>query len=239
MSREETMNYEMQIGTKKYNDQFAQFWHYKNHPQMMPFVGNRWGEKKKLLLIGESHYLAPGFDVDIIHEWYDITLDELEDDDFYEAYWMTNTARMVDDMKEHSTKYPAWHNIEKAICETGFKLEGESIFSYLSYMNFFQRPAEHTARGILATDEDKNVANETLDFVTKIIKPDYIFFVSSLSWKNFDKKLFPEEKAGHGTHPARPHWNMKASNFTICGTKTSVTGKESFMDFITYYKIFE
>jgi hypothetical protein len=31
--------------------------HYQKHPQMRPFVGKKFGNKKKLLIIAESHFL--------------------------------------------------------------------------------------------------------------------------------------------------------------------------------------
>ncbi|MDR1176770.1 MAG: hypothetical protein LBK83_15005 [Treponema sp.] len=62
--------------------------HYKNYPQMIPFIGKYWGKYKKLLIIAESHYLPESTkeiiddkyyfknissynssDIDILHRW--------------------------------------------------------------------------------------------------------------------------------------------------------------------------
>jgi hypothetical protein len=229
---------QMNRGTKEFNRKFAEFHHYKNHPQMMPFVGKYWNDNKKLLVIGESHYLDPGFDVEIIKDWYNFSVEELDGEDKEYAYGWTNTANIVDTTDYKPKGHTLWRNIDSAIRETGFK-PTENVFCYISFYNFYQRPAEKTGNSIIITNEDKAIANETLKFIIDVIKPNYLFFVSSKAWQVFDKNTFSKDHVGHSAHPSSRWWNMKSSKYTKYFSKQAVTGKESFKDFIIYNKIFD
>ena len=233
----------MKLGTEEFNSKFDAFAHYENHYQMKPFIGKYWNDSKKMLVIGESHYLPPDLDKNLINDlimnWYEISIDYeyIENDGKKEIgiklYQMTDTASVVDNQSLGIFK-----NIDKAIRETGFNpIEG--VFCYIAYMNFYQRPAENR-KSINPSPYDVKMANETLKFVIDIIKPNYLFFVSSKSWSDYDKKIFNEQNVGHSAHPSR-NWcyNMESPDFSKYFSKEIVTAKESFMDFIKYHKIFE
>jgi hypothetical protein len=230
-------DYEMQRGTKKYNKTFLEYPHYSRHPQMMPFVGKYWDQTGKLLMIGESHYLDFDFSPETIKNWYNISLDDLDEDDYDYAYWWTNTARLIDITDYKSKGHTIWKNIDSAIRETGFN-PSENIFSFIAYTNFFQRPAQKTGDSIIVSKDDIAVANNTLEFIISTIEPHYIFFVSSKSWQHYNKSIFNGKNVGHSAHPSCRWWNMKSSKFTKDESKRVVTGKESFMDFIIHNKIF-
>jgi hypothetical protein len=228
----------MERGTNEYNKYFASYDHYKKHPQMMPFIGKYWNNSKKILVIGESHYLDPDFDVEIIKDWYNFYVNELDGDDYEYAYGWTNTANIVDTTNYKSKGHGLYRNIDIAIRETGFT-PTENIFCYISFYNFFQRPAEKTGDSIIITNDDIRIANETLSFIIDIISPNYLFFVSSKSWQHYNNNIFNNENIGHSAHPSCQWWNMPSSKYTKYFSKKTVTGKESFMDFIKYHKIFE
>jgi hypothetical protein len=224
-------NYEMLKGTKDYNVKFGEFPHYKKHPQMMPFVGKNWGKHKKLLVIGESHYLANGFNIETIKNWYNISLDDLNDKDKDIAYWWTNTARLIDTTDYHIGTM--WKQIRDAILKADFN-PTDDVFSYISYMNFFQRPALEEGGSVKKglTSEDISIANKTIKSVIDAIKPDYLFFVSSFSWDNFDKSLFDKKYIGHSCLPLGIWWNRKSAKYA------NLTGKGSFIEFIKRNNIF-
>jgi hypothetical protein len=106
-------------------------------------------------------------------------------------------------------------------------------------MNFFQKPAQETGESIKVTSEDKNVANIVLKNVIDIIKPDYLFFLSSISWDFFDKNIFAINKIGHSSHPTSIWWNRATAKYTKPLEEKTITGKESFKYFIRINKIFE
>jgi hypothetical protein len=61
----------LSIYNEQYDEQLLKIGHYKNHPQMLPFIGRNWGnEMKKVLLIGESHVTKDGRNNS--KDWYDL-----------------------------------------------------------------------------------------------------------------------------------------------------------------------
>lgn len=222
-----------------YDYQLLNIEHYKKHPQMIPFVGNNYGKKKKLLIIAESHYCPEKTDKNIIENWYSIDNSGLND----EIIGWTNTAEILNDnidLNRFRYAHVIHRNIYYAINETGFKLDNDKeVLTYISFMNFFQRPAETTGKSIKVTQEDRNVANNVLKNVIDIIKPEFIFFVSSQSWKFFDKELFDKNKTGNGPHPGCKWWNKNSRKYTKSTEEKTITGKESFKYFIKINKIFE
>ncbi len=227
--------------TNSYDDEFFKFSHYSSHPQMIPFVGQFWNiMPKKLLVLGESHYLPKDSDKNIIENWYSINdsnLSALE-----KCY--TNTAEMINEAG-HFQKYKykghgIWKNIELAILESGFRPSDTSnMFKYISFMNFFQRPAMINGESIIPNEQDLIMANKTLDYVISILKPDFIFFTTSKSWYRFNKDLFDINFVGHSSHPTSKWWNRKCKSYTNLYLRDNLTGKESFVDFIKYNGIFD
>jgi len=222
--------------------------HYKKHPQMIPFIGEYWGKTGKLLVVGESHYLNDNDEKSskienkkIWKNWYNITSKELTPD---QLRW-TSTAPMIDEAIRDDYYYPGWgvwRYTKDAILETGFnpdKSNTSKILCFIAYMNFFQRPALKSGESIVFNNEDINIANETLNNVVDIVKAEYLFFVSSTAWKNFDKGLLKDKIIGHSCHPTCRWWNMESKTYTKPKTKEKITGKESFKYFIKTNKIFD
>lgn len=223
----------------KYDVQLLNIEHYKKHNQMMPFIGQNYGQKKKLLVIGESHFCPKETDKNIIKNWYNIDNTNFNK----EIIEWTATSKIIDfDIANNrfSGSHTIYRNIFYAINETGFILEeNKNVLTYISYMNFFQKPAQETGESIEVTEEDKNVANDILKKVIDIIKPDYLFFVSSESWKSFNKEIFDINKVGHSSHPTSIWWNRCSTKYTKPTEEKTITGKESFKYFIKHNKIFD
>jgi len=210
--------------------------HYSKHKQMIPFVGKYWGQYKKLLIIGESHYLPKESDKGMIKNWYKLTSEQLSEDE----YWWTATAELLDIAGKNqvykSKGHLIWKNIELAMIESGFNLKEKSnMFQYVSYMNFFQKPAQNTGDSIIYNDEDVIFANTILKDVCSIIKPEYIFFVSSKAYSVSES--IDNTTIGHSCHPSCRWWNMKSKSYSFATTKKPLTGKESFIKFLQKYNI--
>jgi len=211
--------------------------HYKRHKQMIPFVGKHWGKYKKLLIIGESHYLPPESKKSTIENWYELKTSDLNEAEID----FTETADLVENGGDHqqydSKGHTIYKNIEDAILESGFKPENTvNMFQYVSFMNFFQRPAQNTGKSIIHNDEDVVIANTVLKGVCSIIKPDYIYFVSSMIHPLCDE--IEGVTVGHSCHPACSWWNRKVKHYSLATQKTPLTGKENFIKFIKHHKIF-
>jgi len=234
----------MQRGTIEYNSKLLEIPHYKKHPQMIPFVGRNWGKKyKKMLIIAESHYLEnKDENKEIIKNWYEKPIDVLKNGDDNVCEW-TSTAKLTDCTDYKSRGHRLWLNLDYAIHnqETGFHSdEKEHVFSYIAFMNFFQRPAQNTGASINPEGKDCEVANGTLKDVIKIIAPDFLFFVSNKAWQCYDKneKVFNQNCVGHSSHPACRWWNKPSNKYKNHKTNQKATGKEAFMSFIKFNNIF-
>jgi hypothetical protein len=223
-------------GTDEYNKELLEKnYHYRVHPQMIPFVGKYWGKHKKLLVLGESHYLPENTPPSIFEKWYDEELDIYNDDEI-KLIEHTNTAEIIDLTWYDSPGHIIYQRIDYAIEKSGFRpeyLPGEKSFCYIAYMNFFQRPSSVSGEQIDPKEnpDDKTVANDTLADVIKVIEPDYIFFVSKLAWDYLEKEwvefkeLIENGKIGHACHPAA--WGQWYKE-----------GEKAFIDFIQKNQIF-
>ena len=223
---------------KRYYEKLRIITHYQKHPQMRPFVGKKYGVKKKLLIIAESHFLDDDTTKkSTIKNWYNLTNKELKED---QISW-TNTAKVIDHniwANRYTDAHIIYKFIRNAISESCFNKLSDNQLLYISYMNFFQRPAEKTGESIIYTEKDIEIANNTLKKVLKIINAEYIFFISSKAWDNFDKHLFDPRKTGHSCHPTCKWWNMETKKYTKPNSKEKITGKNSFIYFLRYNKIF-
>jgi hypothetical protein len=148
-----------------------------------------------------------------IKNWYNLTNNELKED---QIEW-TNTAEIIDhniSFNRYTDAHIIYKLIKIAISESRpNKLEGDELL-YISYMNFFQRPAEKTGESINYTEKDIEIANTTLKEVLKIIDAEYLFFISGKAWDNFDKNLFDSQKTGHSCHPTCRWWNRETAKYT-------------------------
>lgn len=237
----------MTYTNKKYNTDLLRISHYKQHPQMIPFVGKDWDKTRKILVIGESHYLDDNDDEttkrgnrNIWENWYKISSKKLTDT---QLSW-TSTALLINEAIETNHFYPGWgiwKNIKDAIIESGFNPNAENTskaLCYIAYMNFFQRPALKSGESITSDENDIKIANNTLSNVVDIIKANYIFFVSSKAWESFNKELFNDKEIGHSCHPTSKWWNMESKKYTKPKGREKITGKESFKYFIKNNIIF-
>jgi len=241
------------FNTNEYNDELLENYHYKNHPQMLPFIGNNWGKLKKLLIVGESHYVhndKNDFEdeyMEIINNWYKLSHKEIRmiigEKLFNDIISCTNTVKnhlywICNQNKLKS--YNIHQNVSDAVKEV-YKISLNKIepFTYMSFMNFFQRPSQKAGKSIVPNKEDVDIANDVFQDVIEIIKPNFVFIVSSKAWKFFKSNKLNGIIFGHSCHPSSTHWNIKTKGYTKYGSKKMVTGKESFKDFIIVNKIFE
>jgi|GEM_PF-788251 len=216
---------EKQRYTEAFNAQLGSICHFFRYKQLKPFVGKNYNiGHKKILVIGESHYLPPKTNHEVIKNWYDRSYKDLTKDEFN---W-TNTSCIMNntDFREH----PMYREINKSLIRAGLP---DGILS-VAYMNFFQRPSGRTKKSIQENEKDIEVANSVLKQTFVILQPDFIFFVSSKSYKHFNKSLFDPERTAHTSHPECPWWNKPSSSYTRPKgwTEPRITGKASFELFI-------
>jgi hypothetical protein len=226
--------------TSKFTDRFLEIEHYQMHSQMQPFVGEMYEEYGKLLIIGESHYLRKDADNFIIENWYKTKCTALLDLDAD----YTSTRNIVESQGTNQyykcKAHYIYKNIELAVLESGFNpTDTSNMFRYMSFMNFFQRPAKTTGDSIIPNSNDIEYANYVVKKVINIIEPKYIFFTSSKAWASFEQSIIESVIVGHSCHPTCQWWNRKNWKYSNPYNDGQVTGKESFIKFLKFHEIFK
>lgn len=167
---------------------------YKKFPFLVPFIGKNYEGKthKKLLLVGESHYLPPESTFHLnAKKWYNesVRLSEKEDD------WC-NTQKIGSG--NCSSKF--LKTINPALCRVlGINESNNWAFQEVAYYNYFLRPAKYEEGQCLslkATPLDKELAIKNLHDVLNILRPDLFFLLGRTvvcAAEGFYPKYFHQE----------------------------------------------
>lgn len=234
--------------TEKFDDRFREIGkddgikeigEYNRYPQMMPWVGSEYetGNHKKILLIGESHYLPDCADEELRtpEGWY-----YQEDLDSESCSW-TNTREVAG---IGPSKWAKGHSLYREVNKVIANIKGENskdnMFKYVAYYNYFLRPAFPKGESFkkVCKEIDEKVAFDAFNEVIKILKPDYIYFFSRFAWDTFHKNkvLLQDLEMECSPHPACAWWNRM--NYTLKNHVELMTGKEKFTYFLEDNKIF-
>lgn len=213
--------------------------HFQNYPEMLPFIGSRWSQSKKVLLIGESHYLPYG-EIKIAtgrnyyEDWYTLNSSGLEAN--YQNYFTTRNNIFQVEEKRHAKPLAFYFNLKGAIQEVEYFRMMPSVFDHFAFYNYFQRPAnvqevDNENRSIEPTSVDKEMAFETLLKIKDVIRPASIIFVSKKSFHAFEevcnhRNLSLDLKIDFVPHAGRPWWNRESE---VYGNRT---GKQKFIDLL-------
>ena len=191
--------------------------HYQNFPCMKPWVGNEYNADthKRLLVIGESHYLPPNSTVHLNAEkWYGKQQSDLGEE---EIKWLS-TSGIIRSNKDNNFPKKAhgiYRNACAAINSCSFNYNPPSkVIDHFAYYNFFQRPAEISGDSIKVKPVDKDVSLSVLKAVLDVLEPELVIFTSSLAGKvgrglvsdnNFPFVVTP--------HPTCAWWNRRAKKY--------------------------
>jgi hypothetical protein len=213
-----------------YDEQLLRIQHYKNHPQMLPFIGKNWGKgMKKVLLIGESHFMRDP--VNNSKKWYETTKNELsinqrQDTSPREIITMGYLKKSFGDNRIFSEINTIMNRMSN----------GEKDILYFSFLNFFQRPAIKKNESF--DKLDISIGNEVVKEATEILQPEYIFILSYKAWdrlnidydSNLLMELFKRDRIKYSCHPTQKWWTVESEEYKI--DKEKGTGKERFEHFI-------
>jgi len=214
--------------------------HYQHHPEMLPFIGKNYcNKRKRVLLVGESHYLTHAKKNQVSADY--IALN------WYEKVLHFNNPNNIfyKDFKNYTTRGILKSFIESKKDGSGWIIFSNPIRAYynedhvnhfhihdFAFINFYQRPAFEFGKSINTTEEEKklnlkekdnSVACETLQAVINIISPDIIIFFSKKAYNSFvlnDSDITPVRIP----HPTCPWWNR--------ATKHNKKGKETFKEIL-------
>ena len=125
---------------------------YNLHPELFPFLGKDYPKALlKVLFLGESHYLPATYNHKVGQEWYERSTASYRFS--AEALAWLNTAAIIrHDVIESNYKNPAHNicrNIGKIYGEVFAKGDYPQALEYVSFGNYFLRPAEVCGESIV------------------------------------------------------------------------------------------
>ena len=219
--------------------------HFQNYPEMLPFIGSKWDISTiKILILGESHYIdKERLGDNFLKDWYnqnsDLLKEKYQTKNYLTNYIFTRAViHKADKVKELGFANPLtiYYNIKNEIKNSILELSDKKyIFPYLSYYNYFQRPAFKQGDSIINDEKDDIVAYNTLVEMVKIIEPQKIIFVSKKAYCAF---LFNKRKTSNVNifdnkvyslpHPATRWWNTKSAPYG------NMKGREKFVEILKF-----
>jgi len=190
---------------------------YQKYPCMKPWVGSSYSSPmhKRLLVLGESHYLPKGSTVHLnAEDWYENHQEALSKE---EVKWLSTSGIILSNKDGNFPKKA--HGIYKNTCfeinscSFNYTLSSQAI-EHFSYYNFFQRPAEVAGNSIKVKGIDKEVAISVLESVIKKLEPELIIFASSLAGR-FGKDVASRRGIPFVVtpHPTCAWWNRTAKKY--------------------------
>ncbi|WP_257263338.1 hypothetical protein [Endozoicomonas sp. ONNA2] len=212
--------------SQKLDEIFKSITHYELHPEMIPWVGKDYFKQDfKVLLLGESHYLKK--DTTYHHDlddWYDGVRKGVKNDTAG-----IKTREILQNFLTGKSK-TIYRNTELALKETEyFSSHIKSPYTMVSFMNFFQRPAEVSGNSIKVFPKDVEISSKVLTEVIKVLMPDVVGFTSSLAFdaaKKGNATFFLKDKKVlffRTSLPATAWWNNKNKKYK------NATGREHFI----------
>ena len=218
-----------------FDQQLKRIHHYQMYPQMMPFIGSHYRRmNKRVLIVGESHYLEPGCEVHLnAKNWYA----GLSSADFSKVNkgWIftRQTAGSGINQKYARKAFTIYRNVEYAIKEslnTGIS-ETDNYLRYAAFYNYFQRPAEAKI-SIANVDLDDRKAYDHFKSLYEVLDFTHLAFVSKRAYHAFLKKREPQEfaevKIFATAHPACSWWNREHKHWAD-GMMYKMSSKDWFL----------
>ena len=171
---------------ESYDNELKEIEFYKNsttHQYMLPYIGFNYQEHK-VLLVAESHYLENDEDrkkVANFKEWYEdkgnISLSK-------KGYEHIHTREVVQTW--FSNGNGLFQKIKKEFENANINIK--YFWERIAFMNFFIVPSTNGSREIYSTKEVEEKSLSNFEEVIKILKPNYILFLSKRSYYIFEKK---------------------------------------------------
>mgnify|MGYP007133524910 CR=1 FL=1 len=199
-------------GVKMYSNK-----HYKKYPNLKPWVGERFGDNsaRKLLVIGESHYLPnDSIAAKDSEKWYISNQENLSE---IEKTWIDTSGIIRDNIPMNFPNKSHWiyRNVAKEINKIflGYENSAEAL-NHLAFMNYFQRPAESEGGSIHVRALDKKMSEMVVKDVVETLQPELVVFCSSKAG-GFGASVVQKLglKCTVAPHPSCQWWNRKAKKY--------------------------
>ena len=191
--------------------------HYNKYLNMKPWIGEAYYSKehKRLLVIGESHYLPKGSTKSLnVESWYQSEQCILNDQELR----YISTSKIIEknlDSNFKKNEHGIYRNFSKVINGVSYNYSLPSdAMNHLAFMNFFQRPAEVNGGSIRVAKKDIEISTLVLTDVIRELAPDLVIFTSSKAGKHgapLVKKL--DIPVVVTPHPTCQWWNRQAKSY--------------------------
>jgi hypothetical protein len=204
-----------------YDDALGALGHFSRYPNLMPWVGQHYHvQDKKILVLGESHYM----DVSVLHHdekaWY-AGIDPTLFTDLGWAHTRNLIGKGVDTQwRSKGRGKVMYRHIDDVLCETWKDCHAQlPAFHRIAYMNYFQRPAEKSGESIRVTDLDRVQSAAVLNYVIRILAPHLVIFCSKLAWRAAYKQRVMEPakhtsvRFAFTAHPTTSWWNRPMKKY--------------------------
>jgi len=171
---------------KQYDDKLNLIEHYQKFPAMKPYIGNNYGKHhKKLILIGESHYLPKHSTIHLkAEEWYNASQEYLSPE---EIEWI-NTRKILES-NWNSRGHFLFKELERRMTEVLGNTKCRAMTNAI-FINGFQRPSiEGESIKKIAKKIDYEKSIDILKNVIEIFEPEQVVFVTKFTWDNIGKKI--------------------------------------------------
>ena len=204
--------------------------HLQRFPCMRPWIGSRYRDRlhKRLLVIGESHYLP---DQSTIHHdparWYRSSQHDLSEE---EARWASTAGNITGRWFRGHTIYREIRNeIARVLRENGVTPDDFPL-NHVAYCNYFLRPAP-VAGGSMEGNEDRQdvaVAEQVLRWFILRHQPQLVIVTSRFA-SGYAEKVVRDYGIPFlsSPHPSSRWWNTKAQSYD------NLTGRNLFSRFLT------
>ncbi len=165
--------------------------HLKRFPGMKPWIGDHYRDEhhKRLLVVGESHYLPEGSDIH--HDpdvWYTGSQNDLTEK---EREWISTSGNIMGNWSRAHTIYREIAREISSILDERGLTHGDFVFHHLAYCNYFLRPAPVEGGSMAAhvRPRDLAVADEVLNWFIRSHRPELVAVASKAAGRHAEKLL--------------------------------------------------
>ncbi len=158
---------------------------------MQPWIGDHYQDDrhKRLLIVGESHYLPEG---STIHHdsdaWYTGSQDDLSDE---ERKWICTAGNIRGAWNRAHTIYrEIARELSRILDERGLTHD-DFVFQHIAYCNYFLRPAPVEGGSMAAAVHPRDVATaeEVLNWFIRRHRPELVAVASKAAGRHAEKVL--------------------------------------------------
>ena len=203
--------------------------HLRRFPCMHPWIGSRYRDRrhKRLLVVGESHYLPP--ESTIHHNparWYRGSQADLSEE---EVRWASTTGNITGRWYRGHRIYQAIQTEVTAVLTRNNVTPDPFPLNHMAYCNYFLRPAPESGGSMQghARQQDLQVAEQVLTWFILRHRPELLIVTSRFAGHHAERVTREHGIPSITTpHPGTRWWN------TVTQSYGNIRGRDLFASFL-------